>query len=754
MSKIKRLRLLFKERLLKRSNFFYSIFFPMILIGTVLIIGFSLYIYQKTYNNLRENLVNDRKSYINQVKSNIDQKIQTIEYSFTTYSNTTSFKNLISRPLTYSDYLAVREISSELAYIGAIGIGNASYRLVSLTHGWEINDGSLNQLSEEEVAKISDFMRASDQYILWKPDKKSIKMYVLLPTFSTDRSAVGIASISQQAFMSLFDEAKEAFLAIYDQNGQLLFSNQEKQAQTLTPEILAKNQRIGSFKQDNQTTYIYSQSDYNQWIYVTSLSQASVRQAILGLGSGLALITVILWLLFMIVTYLVANAAAQPMHKIRDLLAVDLPSKGRKAEINQILVGIDTIVESNLDLSAKIQHQMPELESLFLLNLFRDRVSADDLNEKLKQLNYHFKGNERFLVILIQIDDLGSRDHTAEDLFLVSIENIVSEIIPKERRFQPIILNQDTQATILYLPPTVEKAQVIAYCQAIRQAATDYLKIKISFGISTEYTDLTMSKQAVDTAKEALHFRIHLGQEAMIFYNEIAPQLDEKSVIKYPKEAEQIFLDAMRSANQLETKKAYEQVMKLIWQENKNPITIENALFQLINSIIQLGQLLGADHEMLLNNRKVYLDVLNKDNPSEIQQIIYQDLIEPIVDTIQTATDRQMRNLSDRMLALLHQQYDQEISLESIADQLHYNSNYLSNVFKKEMGWNFTDYLQNYRLTIAKKWLVETDMTVKVISERLQYNNPQNFIRFFKKKEGVTPGEYRKQQESDQRLNG
>ena len=42
-------------------------------------------------------------------------------------------------------------------------------------------------------------------------------------------------------------------------------------------------------------------------------------------------------------------------------------------------------------------------------------------------------------------------------------------------------------------------------------------------------------------------------------------------------------------------------------------------------------------------------------------------------------------------------------------------------------------------------------MTVKVISERLQYNNPQNFIRFFKKKEGITPGEYREQQSEEQK---
>ncbi|MNL86613.1 Helix-turn-helix domain protein [compost metagenome] len=44
---------------------------------------------------------------------------------------------------------------------------------------------------------------------------------------------------------------------------------------------------------------------------------------------------------------------------------------------------------------------------------------------------------------------------------------------------------------------------------------------------------------------------------------------------------------------------------------------------------------------------------------------------------------------------------------------------------------------------MAKKWLIETDMTVKEISERLQYQNSQNFIRSFRKQEEMTPGQYR-----------
>jgi len=409
------------------------------------------------------------------------------------------------------------------------------------------------------------------------------------------------------------------------------------------------------------------------------------------------------------------------------------------------LSGIDTIVEENTDLSLKLNHQKPELENLFQLNLFRGRVSADDIAKKLGQFDYQITENERFVIMMIQIDDLGGREQSTKDIFLLAIEKLVSELVPSNHRFSPIVLNQNTQATILRLTPGMDRKQITSYCESIQKAAKQYLKIKVSFGISNLYTNLTESKLAVANAEEALRFRINLGQESIIFFDEIASHLDEKSVIKYPKEAEQELLDSMRSEELSVVHANFAKVFDLIVKENHNPLTIKNAILRLMNSIIQLGQFLGADYDVLQNSQNIYLEVLNKNNLIEIKELMLHGLINPIVEMIQNVTDREMKNLSDKMLVLIHKQYDQDISLESLADQLHYNSNYLSSVFKKEVGLNFADYLQNYRLTIAKEYLVNTEMLIKEISERLKYNNPQNFIRFFKKKVGVTPGEYRRQ---------
>ncbi len=53
---------------------------------------------------------------------------------------------------------------------------------------------------------------------------------------------------------------------------------------------------------------------------------------------------------------------------------------------------------------------------------------------------------------------------------------------------------------------------------------------------------------------------------------------------------------------------------------------------------------------------------------------------------------------------------------------------------KRKQEKKFGDFVQNHRLEVAKKWLKETNLSVKEIAERLQYRNPQNFIRFFKRR--------------------
>nr|WP_305131727.1 helix-turn-helix transcriptional regulator [uncultured Acetatifactor sp.] len=84
------------------------------------------------------------------------------------------------------------------------------------------------------------------------------------------------------------------------------------------------------------------------------------------------------------------------------------------------------------------------------------------------------------------------------------------------------------------------------------------------------------------------------------------------------------------------------------------------------------------------------------------------------------------------------------ITLSECADALGVHPTYVWKVLKMEKGKSFMDYVEEYKLEEAMRLLLQTDLTVAEIAVRLNYTNAQNFIRFFSKSTGVTPGKFRK----------
>ena len=90
-------------------------------------------------------------------------------------------------------------------------------------------------------------------------------------------------------------------------------------------------------------------------------------------------------------------------------------------------------------------------------------------------------------------------------------------------------------------------------------------------------------------------------------------------------------------------------------------------------------------------------------------------------------------------------QRDGDITLTECAEEIGCHVNYIWRVMKELREQTFGEYVAEVRVRKAKELLDDTDLSVADIAERLNFTNPQNFIRYFKKHEGVTPGQYRKE---------
>ena len=92
----------------------------------------------------------------------------------------------------------------------------------------------------------------------------------------------------------------------------------------------------------------------------------------------------------------------------------------------------------------------------------------------------------------------------------------------------------------------------------------------------------------------------------------------------------------------------------------------------------------------------------------------------------------------------LQEHLAEEVSLSVLAERFHLNPQYISQLFKNEIGVGFLAYLTNIRMEKAKKLLLSTPLSVAEVAERSGYGDYRVFTKVFKKSEGVTPSQYRR----------
>lgn len=97
------------------------------------------------------------------------------------------------------------------------------------------------------------------------------------------------------------------------------------------------------------------------------------------------------------------------------------------------------------------------------------------------------------------------------------------------------------------------------------------------------------------------------------------------------------------------------------------------------------------------------------------------------------------------VLRIVGQDYQQELTLKTMSDQLFLNTVYLGQIIKKETGHTFSELLNRQRIKVAQQLLITTDESVEEICFKVGYNNVGYFYKIFKRLCNDSPKLYREQ---------
>lgn len=191
----------------------------------------------------------------------------------------------------------------------------------------------------------------------------------------------------------------------------------------------------------------------------------------------------------------------------------------------------------------------------------------------------------------------------------------------------------------------------------------------------------------------------------------------------------------MKQPKQL-AKQVHSLINKYADIPNLSHIYIRHACTSLLEMLISA---LPAQSDEDLQN--VAKEIYSLRHFSDIIKIIehYLSLVIGVFEQEQNASNYAIYQVEQYIR--LH--YNEELTLNTLADLVYLNPNYLSNIFAQVTGCTLNKYIKQIRMENAQKLLLNTNMKITDISQAVGYPNTSYFCKSFQKLFGTTPERFR-----------
>lgn len=156
----------------------------------------------------------------------------------------------------------------------------------------------------------------------------------------------------------------------------------------------------------------------------------------------------------------------------------------------------------------------------------------------------------------------------------------------------------------------------------------------------------------------------------------------------------------------------------------------------LVKELFSQQHIDGQPLEMAI--QKIYELQSMEDVLQEIEQ-----MIEQFEQRLSESKDN-ARDEVERAKSYIYAHYNEDISVEILAEQVYLSPGYFSYIFKKETGQNLSRFVKEYRIEQAKKRLADTNMKIVQICQETGFTNVSYFCKSFKEYYGCTPEQFRK----------
>jgi two-component system response regulator YesN len=265
---------------------------------------------------------------------------------------------------------------------------------------------------------------------------------------------------------------------------------------------------------------------------------------------------------------------------------------------------------------------------------------------------------------------------------------------------------------------------------------------RVTMGIGKSVSSLNEIQQSIDSALQAVQYRLLLGNNRVIYFNDyVFPSVPTAQQMLESKKT------TIRKAVENFDTKTLELVLSSLFNDllanrNINPqiyynlATLVTDYFFVCLQVEGTGDFSTQKKNILDQIPLIYtLNMMYRFLTKNLGRILIN-----YREQLKTVQERPVREAEE----YIKNHFSDKITLENIASRISKNPVYFSTVFKNKTGQNFSDYLVQTRLEAAKELLRESYEPISLIAEKVGYKDTRYFSQLFTKCVGIKPSVYRK----------
>lgn len=212
----------------------------------------------------------------------------------------------------------------------------------------------------------------------------------------------------------------------------------------------------------------------------------------------------------------------------------------------------------------------------------------------------------------------------------------------------------------------------------------------------------------------------------------------------YPFETEHALLKSIAHQNREESQRLLNELLgAILFASGGNLEQIKSRLFELLVLISRTAIDHGSDAAHTLELCDRYRREIGQFTSVDALCYWLSSVVKNFMQSLFDFSDAKHEQIIRQCIQYIGANYSRKLTLDELAGMVYLSPAYLSRIFKRETGVNFSEYLNQVRIEKAKELLRMRDIRMTDIALLVGYEDQSYFTRVFKRITGVLPRIYR-----------